>query len=305
MLVRLFGKNFRSLKDDFELSMVAADLTRKEDRDRGIIEVPIKGTAEPLRLLRCAAIYGANASGKSTILLAARALRLLGTDSSRRSKPDANIDSYEPFQLANKSRTAPIVIGCDVVHEKSLLRYEISFNSKQILTESLETRTGENSIKHIDRKPSGVVRGKLITSSEVNQLYVKEMQPNVSVLSKLAQFGPIKGVESAKPYFDTIQRATQFRDFTHSTETWGLHGATNQHKFASDKEYREWILNHLMRNADVGICDVKTRLEKTNFPEHLREQMQKAGQDTSIYETQVIISFVHEGSSGTVLGLRC
>ena len=64
MLVRLFGKNFRSLRDDFELSMVAADLKRKEDRDRGVIEVPIAGADEPLRLLRAAVIYGANASGK-------------------------------------------------------------------------------------------------------------------------------------------------------------------------------------------------------------------------------------------------
>ena len=57
MLVRLFGKNFRSLKDNFELSMVAADLKRKVDRDRGVIELPIAGADEPLRLLRTVAIY--------------------------------------------------------------------------------------------------------------------------------------------------------------------------------------------------------------------------------------------------------
>ena len=71
MLVRLFGKNFRSLKDNFELSMVAADLKRKVDRDRGVIELPIAGADEPLRLLRTVAIYGPNASGKSTVLIAA------------------------------------------------------------------------------------------------------------------------------------------------------------------------------------------------------------------------------------------
>src|ERR1017187_5585272 len=98
MLVRLFGSNFRSLKGEFELSLVAADLKRKEDRDRGVIEVPIAGMTEPLRLLRCVGIYGPNASGKSTVLTATRALRWLGTDSSARSKPDAKIPAYEPFQ---------------------------------------------------------------------------------------------------------------------------------------------------------------------------------------------------------------
>ena len=33
MLVRLFGSNFRALKDKFELSMVAADLKRAEDSE--------------------------------------------------------------------------------------------------------------------------------------------------------------------------------------------------------------------------------------------------------------------------------
>src|SRR5262249_43821012 len=79
MLVRLFGSNFRSIKRAFELSMVAADLKREEDRDRGIIEVPITCMIEPLRLLRTVAIYGPNASGKSTVITAAQAL--LRTDS--------------------------------------------------------------------------------------------------------------------------------------------------------------------------------------------------------------------------------
>lgn len=104
MLVRLFGSNFRSLRGKFELSLVAADLRREEDRDRGIIEVPITGMAEPLQLLRTVAIYGANASGKSTVLTAGRALRWLATDSSGRSKPDAAITPYEPFLLDDESR---------------------------------------------------------------------------------------------------------------------------------------------------------------------------------------------------------
>ena len=66
MLVRLFGRNFRSFKGKFELSMVAADLKRDEDRHRGIIKVPIAGMTEPFRLLRAVALYGPNASGKST-----------------------------------------------------------------------------------------------------------------------------------------------------------------------------------------------------------------------------------------------
>lgn len=115
MLVRLFGRNFRALKGPFELSMVAADLKRKEDRDRGVIEVPIAGADQALRLLRVAAIYGANASGKSTVLFAGGALNWLVTESSARSTPGMAIPAYEPFLLDDGSRVAPIELGCDVL----------------------------------------------------------------------------------------------------------------------------------------------------------------------------------------------
>ena len=38
MLVSLFGSNFRSLRDPFELSMVAADLKRSEESFRILLE---------------------------------------------------------------------------------------------------------------------------------------------------------------------------------------------------------------------------------------------------------------------------
>ena len=54
MLVRLFlAAIFVPLRTNSELSMVAADLKRDADRDRGTIKVPIPaGMNEPLRLLR-------------------------------------------------------------------------------------------------------------------------------------------------------------------------------------------------------------------------------------------------------------
>jgi hypothetical protein len=295
MLVRLFGSNFRSLKDKFELSMVAADLTRKEDRDRGIIEVPITGMTEPLRLLRSVALYGANASGKSTVLTAARALRWLGTDSSARSKPDARIPPYEPFLLDDRSRTASIELGCDVIYDESLLRYELEFTEKAILRETLTILDEEREVKLIDRLPSGEVRGDLINRSDANRLYVKEMQPNVAVLSKLAQHGPHKGKESAQPYYRAIRDATRHEDYSDAAET---RISLGDDRFVDDPEYREWIMRHLIRTADVGICDVETRRESFQLPDEIRQQFEKmSGNSFKAPDTRVVVSFVHEGSS--------
>ena len=301
MLVRLFGRNFRSLMGKFELSMVAADLTREEDRDRGVIEVPITGMSEPLRLLRCVAIYGSNASGKSTVVTAAQALRWLGTESSARSKPDEKIPPYEPFLLDEESKTAPIELGCDVSFKNLLLRYEIQFKEKAVLREMLTRLDGKREVKLIDRLPSGEVRGDLVTRSDANRLYVKEMQPNVTVLSKLAQHGPQKGKESARPYYRAIRNATRYQDYSDATQVQIKLGDDRDDRFADDREYREWIMRHLIRTADVGICGVETHHETFKVPDELRELIEKKSSGFKFPDTRVVVSFVHEGSSNQTI----
>jgi AAA15 family ATPase/GTPase len=304
MLVRLFGSNFRSFKDKFELSMVAADLTRKEDRDRGVIEVPITGMTEPLRLLRIVAVYGANASGKSTVLTAARALRWLGTDSSANSSPDTKIPTYEPFLLDDESRTAPIELGCDFVNNKQFLRYEITYGAEVIQRETLSILKEDGEVKLIDRRPSGEVRGRLITRSDANQLYVKEIQPNVAVLSKLAQHGPHKGTGSVQPYYRAIRNVTRFADYsTASGMRIGMEGPDGE-RFADDAEYREWIMHHLIRTADVGIRDVDAHHEILEIPDFLKELAKRDNRIKLPADKMVVFSFVHEGKSSQSIDFR-
>jgi len=63
MLIRFRAENYRSLRDKTELSLVATSL--KHDSP---LPIPVKGI--PNGLLRVAAIYGPNASGKSNVLKA-------------------------------------------------------------------------------------------------------------------------------------------------------------------------------------------------------------------------------------------
>ena len=299
MLVRLFGSNFRSLKEKFELSMVAADLKRKADCDRGVIETTIAGMSKPLRLLRSVAIYGPNASGKSTVLTAAGALRWLGTDSSANSKPGAKIPTYEPFLLNDESRTSPIELGCDVVYNNSILRYEIRYSTNAILSETLTLIQNQSQSILIDRQPSGEVRGDLFLKSLANRLYVKEMQPNVAVLSKLAQHGPTKGKESVQPYYKTIRNATEFQDYSTATLTRNSFGDSHYDRFADEPQYREWIMRHLIQAADVGIRDVNTHRKKLELPKEIMKGFKELGSEFKFEfpDTSVIVSFVHEGSS--------
>ncbi len=295
MLIRLFGKNFRSLRDEFQLSMVAADLKSKKDVDRGVIEVDI-GDSKPLRLLRAVAIFGANASGKSTIITAASALHWLVSSSSRQSEPDQPIPPYEPFLLDDETAQAPITLGCDVVHDNSILHYEIEYVEKEILREQLELLRPDKETVLIDRQGSESISGELIDKSEANQLYVQDMQPNVLALSKLAQHGPAKGSNSVRPYFRAVQNATQHKDFSDQ----GLN-LKHLEKFADDKSYREWVMENMIKPADFGICNVKIEREDADFPNYIKELAARSKGELNLPEQNVIVSFNHSGANGRLM----
>ena len=238
------------------------------------------------------AIYGAKCLRKITVLIAARALNWLATESSSRSQPDAKIPPYQPFLLDEESRTSPIELGCDVVIQDHLEIYIAYVHNSSSRKHSLLDGKGE--VKLIDRRPSGEVHGELISRSDANQLYVKAMQPNVTVLSKLAQHGPHRGKESVQPYYRAIRNATRYADYSGAaTILWGL-GRTRDERFARDIQYREWIMNHLIKGADVGICDVRTRLEKVKLPEAMRESLET---NAEFPDTLMAVSFVHDGNS--------
>jgi uncharacterized protein len=295
MLVRLFGKNFRSLKDSFELSLVAAELTRAADRDRGVIEVPLAGMDEPLRLLRTVAIFGPNASGKSTVLMAGAALRWLAASSNARTEPDADIVPYEPFSLNEDSRDAPIELGCDVVCGKSLARYEVTFSKQEVLRETLTSIDGEGETVLIHRDPSGKVGGQLIERSDANRAYVDKMRLNVTALSKLAQHGPHEGRESVQPYYVAIREATRYTDY--STAGLAVHlGDPGSERFADDEAYRNWVMHHLVKPADMGICDVQVGREAAEIPGFVRE-MAKTDKNMRLPDQVVVVSFLHAGDT--------
>lgn len=267
MLVRLFGKNFGSLRDDFELSMIAANLKRKEDRNRGTHSFYIEGLDSELFVLKLAAIYGRNASGKSTVLRAADTLRWMIESSSVLSRPGRKIYPYNPFLLDKDFSTAPTELGCDVVYEgRYLLRYFISFDENEIVAESLELLQKDGSFEVLlQRSKSSEIGGSLISASEANALYVKEMQPNVAILSKLAQHGPSEGEESVVPYYKAIVSCLNWVDYCSVVPPTDRYDDPYDKLFATNEKYRNWVMEHLIAAADLGITDVNAkRVENEN-----------------------------------------
>lgn len=297
MLVKIYGKNFRSFRDPFELSMVAGDLRKPEGRDEGVIEVPIKGLEKPLRLLRVAAIMGPNASGKSAVLLAASALRYLATQTSAIHKPESKIGPYAPFLLSKLTRDQPVELGCWFVLDDSLYQYEITFTDTSIQSESLICK-GEEDIDLIRRQGSAPIAGELIEKSEANTLYVKSMQPNVTVLSKLAQHGPAEGEESVKRYYNALRDVLRWKDFLPAP---AMINTFFLKLLSTDESLRKWVRDEMLSKADLGIADLHVKQIEFEPPAHVKSFYEGEGEEPPKQRYEITLS--HTGDNPTELDL--
>ena len=97
MLVEFRVKNFRSIRDEQVLSLVASkDKTLRDThtQETGISAAPV--------LLRSAVVYGANASGKSNLIKALQYMRGVVIESATAIQPGQAF-AVQPFRLDSKS----------------------------------------------------------------------------------------------------------------------------------------------------------------------------------------------------------
>jgi AAA15 family ATPase/GTPase len=133
MLIEFKVKNFRSIRDEQTLSLVATK-ANKELPDN-VIDKPLKGLAG-LQFLKGAALYGANASGKSNVLLALKYLAELVEDSAADFKP-GDSTRVEPFKLDPACKSEPSEFEITFESEGVRYLYGVAVTTKRIVEEYL------------------------------------------------------------------------------------------------------------------------------------------------------------------------
>ncbi len=278
MLIEFFGKNFGCFRDEFRLSMLAADIDK--DSPRGIVEVNVEGDPEPLRLLRCAAIYGPNASGKSTIIRAAAALRYL-IAASKRMSSDEPIRVYEPFALGPK-RDEPVELGVVAVIEGRVYRYVVAFDQLRITRESLQQIPADSQpITLFDRElqnTTGEWR-----SDQQFQLVTSDFRTNALVLSLADSFTP----KLAKNIATGLRRLLLTNEVP-NIHLWHPFGVSSVAKRATTEEpFAAWLRNAL-RAADFGVVDFETQTERWSADPSSGD----SAEQESVSDERVLHSFV-------------
>lgn len=130
MLLEFRVKNFRCLRDEQVLSMVAS--SDKTLRDKNTTPTGIKGIPYSLN---SAAIYGANAGGKSTVVHALATMQRIVNVSARKT-PQSKLPVV-PFMLDSDSLTEPVSFEVSFIRNDIRYEYGFSCTPEQIVAEHL------------------------------------------------------------------------------------------------------------------------------------------------------------------------
>ena len=126
MIVKFSVQNFDSIKDEQILSFEADKSEHLED----YYIIPING----LRLLKLGLLYGANASGKTTIL---KALDFLGKIVLHPEEKKTDIFNFNPFLFDPNTPSQNTILSIEFIQNSVRYYYEVELNKKAIVREEL------------------------------------------------------------------------------------------------------------------------------------------------------------------------
>lgn len=136
-------------------------------------------------LLRSVIIYGPNASGKTSLLQAIKAVEYLVLRSSNY-KADEALDPYEPHLLDTSYASKPVKFEISFIVDRQQYDYFISFTSKRVETEELHYYPGSTkSLLYCREAEKDIKFGDYYKG--VKKVIEKLLAPNQLFLSKAAE----------------------------------------------------------------------------------------------------------------------
>lgn len=262
MIIDFTIKNFRSIRDEKLFSMSV------ENPKNHLTENIAYPGGGKIGVLKTAGLYGANASGKSNVLLAFRALQWIADDSGDL-KEDSKIPCYEPYLLSESTSTEPVFFELEFFNTDGVRYvYSVSYNRTEILTESLDfypTRQRANIFKRLEGDTWETISfGGLYKGGTKRIPFFK----NNSYLAKAGNnAGASELIRSVYGYFRAIAHV-------------GANSAYISSELYKDEKLLGTISSFLC-SVDTGITSVSKRENKNsslpaNFPESFPDELKEA-----------------------------
>lgn len=184
MLIEFSVGNYLSFKEKVTFSMVASQV---KSRDAKIDENNIFQIDEELSLLKSAAVYGANASGKSNLVKAMNFMRFFVLSSSKETQITDEID-VRPFKLSTETIGEPSHFEIVFIYNKKIYRYGFEVDNKQIISEWLFHVPKKRESYLFKRTKNNIKMTKVFSEGEGLE---KRTRKNALFISVIAQFNGI------------------------------------------------------------------------------------------------------------------
>lgn len=286
MLIEFRVANYRSIKEEQTLSLMASG--GGELLDSHTFEV--KGFKN--KLLRSAAVYGPNASGKTNLLLALRSMRAIVRESAREGHSGDPLP-VEPFKLDSRSCEEPTQF--EVVFMVQGVRYQYGFSATatSVVSEWLFAFPEGRPQRWFDRElgKNGHYKWKLGASLKgEKQLWQKSTRDNALFLSTAVQLNS----QQLQPVYDW---------FNDTLRIVGVGGVSPGFSASFCEEHGSEKVADFLMKADLGIHNLHVRrqsLDLESLPEGIPDRVKwdtvktTTGKNAAMYE----IKAVRKSSSG-------
>ena len=259
MLIEFNVGNYRSFHKNVSFSMVAAKLHSKPQAldENNVFQI----TGQP-DLLTSAAIYGANASGKSNLISAINFMRKFVLNSPKETSATGAI-GIESFLLNTEAENQPSHFEIVFATNNTRYRYGFKVTKERVTAEWLFYVPRSREAKLFERTLDVVELGERFKEGKEID---KKTRPNALFLSVVAQFNG-KIAQEVITWFKELGIASGLQDV-------GMKFFTIEYM---DGEFREDIIN-LIKTLDLGIdsLQIEKNVRAKPFPDELPEVLKNA-----------------------------
>ncbi len=276
MLLEFGVKNFRSIKDEAVFSLIANDNVSKLAN----VFTHKLATGEEIRLLKSAAIFGANASGKSNVLKALSTFLFMIHQN--HIEAGEEIEYYNPFKFNMETREQPISFWMSFVGPNEYkYKYSFSFDWLHIVEEKLEfylngiSKSPEIAL-YREKEKNDVHIGKLSESNKQFKVFHNQL-----FLSKFGKDVPHETITSIFTYF---KRYAPVYVYLEKFKSYAENYFTKEVK---DKPKVKKKLVNLLRLADTKLYNITIN----SYFETIKENKKQL---RTVIDEKDIIDIVHE-----------
>lgn len=239
MLIGFSVGNYKSFKETVTLSMVASSIT---EEDKELNENNVFPINDKLSLLKSAAIYGANASGKSNLVAAINFMKWFVLNSSKETQVSDAID-IEAFRLSTETEKEASFFEIVFLLEDKTFRYGFDVNAREVVSEWLFQADDTEEKMLFERDFDNYILDDFPEGQGISD----KTRSNALFLSVVAQFnGKISG-KILLWFSKTLQLISGLQDRQYRKET--LESLEND-------RHRHDIIEFI-KKLDLGIADIE------------------------------------------------